>query len=261
MNLKKTLKRRLPKSLVTALQRFRYARKIGAVQAADDKDFMGLSLLVGAGEAVVDVGANMGYFTKFLSTLVGSSGIVYSIEPVPESFQLLQYITEKLELPNVHLVNCAVSDRNDVVTMEIPHAGDGEENLFEARITPTALPSSARTLLVTTRTLDSLIPWKERPVSFIKCDVEGHELACLKGATALMELVRPFWLLEIWGDLDEAGSPAVATVEFLRTYGYRPYLFDGFLFHPREKGEQDVNYFFFADAHVERFRRLLKGTA
>jgi FkbM family methyltransferase len=260
--LKRTLKRRLPRSVVIFIQRSRFARKIGKLTAADDKDFLGLSRFVAPGETVVDIGANMGHFTKFLSSHVGSQGIVYSIEPIPESYQLLRYITKKLNLANVKLFDCAVSDRNDVVTMEVPLTASGEENLYEARITPNAGGAhSSRTLTVTTRTIDSLIPWKEHPVSFIKCDVEGHELPCLKGSVSLMEHNRPSWLIEIWGDLDEPGSPAVATVEFLRTFGYRPFIFDGSSFHPRKKGEKDVNYFFFTEKHCERYGQLLTRDA
>src|SRR5439155_9258522 len=97
-----------------------------------------------------------------------------------------------------------------------------EENLFEARIAGgvSAVSSGSRTVSVSTRTLDSLIPWEERKITFVKCDVEGHELECLRGAESILKHSKPSWLIEIWGDLDEEGSRAMKTVRYLEKFGY-----------------------------------------
>lgn len=42
------------------------------------------------GEVTVDVGANIGLFSVFMGHLVGDGGRVYSYEPVPETYELLQ---------------------------------------------------------------------------------------------------------------------------------------------------------------------------
>ena len=48
------------------------------------------------GMIALDIGANVGYYTRLLSTLVGSSGHVLAFEPHPRSFTLLRQNTAKL---------------------------------------------------------------------------------------------------------------------------------------------------------------------
>jgi hypothetical protein len=40
-------------------------------------------------------------------------------------------------------------------------------------------------------------------VTFIKCDVEGHELAVVSGGKKFFERSKPAWLMEVGGDPDE----------------------------------------------------------
>ncbi|MBI1806207.1 MAG: FkbM family methyltransferase [Ignavibacteria bacterium] len=250
MGLKTVLKRRLPKAAVTAIKKIRYARKISSVNEESEVDFRAIKYLVSRGNHVIDLGANMGFYTKYLSDLVGPTGKVYSIEPIPSSFGLLNYIVQKLHLQNVHLFNYAISSSAGEVRMEVPVLDSGEENLFEAKITPNQSTSTARTVIVPSRTLDSIISLEKRKIAFIKCDVEGHELECLKGAVSIIQHSKPSWLVEIWGDLDEQDSKAHQTVEFFSQLGYFSYWFDGIHFQKRQQGERSVNYFFLTADHL-----------
>ena len=62
---------------------------------------------------------------------------------------------------------------------------------------------------VNARSLDSLFQSLARPVSFVKCDVEGHELTVFNGARRFFETQKPALLMEIAGRLEEEGSPAM----------------------------------------------------
>jgi len=58
-------------------------RVLKALTDASELDFKVVKTLVAPGDSVVDIGANIGVYTKYLSDLLGNQGRVYSIEPVP----------------------------------------------------------------------------------------------------------------------------------------------------------------------------------
>src|SRR3954471_15548180 len=77
-----------------------------------------LSLLhqyIQRGDVVLDIGANIGFYTKILSELVGSTGKVYAFEPDKTNFSYLKKNTANLN--NVMLINKAVSDSTGKITL------------------------------------------------------------------------------------------------------------------------------------------------
>jgi hypothetical protein len=124
----------------------------------------------------------------------------------------------------------AVSEFDGEARMTIPQYANGGTNLFQARISKTGA------IAVKTVRLDTIVSGLNP--SFIKCDVEGHELACIQGATDVIRLHRPVWLIEVW-------SPE--TFDIMYSFGYAAYKFDGQAFS-KYSGKQEVsNYFFLPD--------------
>ncbi|PYI62703.1 MAG: hypothetical protein DMF07_12760 [Verrucomicrobia bacterium] len=62
------------------------------------------------GAVVVDVGANIGIYSEFLSRCVGPTGLVHSFEPSPDNFRRLRVATRNLS--NVRLSQAAVGERS-----------------------------------------------------------------------------------------------------------------------------------------------------
>jgi FkbM family methyltransferase len=246
--IKRTLKRVLPPGLVQRIKMVRHARRIGMVAVADEVDFRPLGALVGQGDTVIDVGANMGYYTTYLARLVGDRGCVLSVEPVPGTLAILRYVVKRLGLGNVRVIDRAVSDARRSVTMEIPRFPDGERNIFEARIVAGAAADS-ESVRVETTTLDALAEGLD--VALVKVDVEGHELPALRGAAGLLSGGKPAWLIEVWGDPDLPGTQAHETFALMAASGYDAYWFDGAALRRRSAGETSVNYFFLT---AEQFR-------
>jgi hypothetical protein len=85
---------------------------------------------------------------------------------------------------------------------------------------------------------------------FIKCDVEGHELACVKGAIRVIRRSRPAWLIEVSGNPDEWTSTAYQVFKLLGEAGYEAYWFDGKRVAKRYAGDQSINYFFLRVEHL-----------
>ena len=128
---------------------------------------------------VLDIGANMGYFSVLLSEKVGARGEVQAFEPNPQILELLKLNIESRK--NIILNTVALSNTNGSQTLFGPknyNENRGLASLSEA--------SGVAIATVPLCTLDSL---KLKP-SLIKMDVEGHELKVLEGGVETLKTVQ-----------------------------------------------------------------------
>lgn len=147
-----------------------------------------LRVMVDPLRAAVDVGANVG---KYSFRLSGLSPEVYSFEPHPSLARKLRHALPK----NVVVQAVAVSDAPGVAQLKFPII-NGERSLALASIENGSFSNSVmrvETVVVPTARLDDLVA---KPVGFIKIDVEGHELAVLRGAIGILNKWRPTVLVE-----------------------------------------------------------------
>ena len=223
--LKQTLLRFLPAGVVHAIRKAYYP----GVVARFDESRWPLSLvvkwLVKPGDRVVDAGANIGYVTAMLARWVGSAGQVFSFEPVPETYDFLRHNMASLRLAQVKLFNCALSATDGEAVMSVPRYEAGYENPYEAKIVggADAAPEDGRRVAVKMRRLDSALSNERESLSFLKIDVEGHELDLLRGADALIERWNPAMVIEIGEDTVRARQ----LNELLRQKGYSCFLWSG----------------------------------
>lgn len=223
-----------------------------------ERDLAIVKRLVHSGDFVVDVGANFGLYTVFLSRLVGNQGAVYSIEPIPFTFEVISSTIKRLSLVNVNLFNYALSNKDGTGLMEVPTYDSGGENFYQARIPASHLGNtSLRHVKVGLKKLDSIFSEHLKKITFIKIDVEGHELPVVEGAMSLIGRSRPAMLIEISGNLDEPQSSAAVLVDHLSGQGYSVYWYDGVKLKPRAPGDKSVNYFFLTQ---DQFCSVTKGT-
>jgi FkbM family methyltransferase len=239
----------IPDGLVTPLRRMRHRRVVAHMTAAEEPDLAVLPALLSPGDHAVDLGANIGVYTRHMSEIVGPGGLVVSVEPIPLTFETLK--SQRLRLDNVVWENCAVSAKPGSVRMATPSYPKGGPNYYQSRVIEGSAGQEG--IDVPAKTVDSLVE-DRGPISFIKCDVEGHELASLEGATDTLTRWRPAWLIEVSGNPDEPGSDAARCLEILAGHEYGCYwLSDGSL-RARQPGDESVNYFFLAEHHVQLCR-------
>jgi len=179
------------------------------------------------GMRVVDVGAHLGYEALLASVLVGESGRVVSFEP---QFDIARWMSRSLaSFRHARVVRAAVGDACG--TAEFAEL-DVRRSALSGLITDDANHEQGRKIRVPVTTLDQAVEADERPVDFLKCDVEGGELAVLRGARGLLERDRPLIVLEA-GMLGDAktGSRTAALTALLTPLGYRgmSFEFDGAL--------------------------------
>jgi FkbM family methyltransferase len=190
----------LPDSILQPLRVWHHGRVLRSFPDTDEPDLAVVRELVQRGTIAVDLGANFGMYTKVLSDLVGPTGTVISVEPVPQTFDALSRNIRSLGMGNVSCVNVAISDSDGDVVMELPNYDTGGINFYQATVVAAAdktVVDSRQHVLVPALRLDTLVAGKGT-VGFVKCDVEGHELACLSGAETVLNSHCPAWLVEVW---------------------------------------------------------------
>ena len=168
----------------------------------------------------VDIGAALGAYTWPLSRLC--VGCV-AFEPNPDQ---ARYLGRALG-GKARVENLALSDHDGEVELVIP-LGRGNDQAGLATIAPGAWLDGkpVRRVKVAMRRLDG---FAIAPVGFIKLDVEGHELAVLKGARLLLARDRPTLLVELE---ERFGEGSIARVrDFLMLLGYRGLYLDGKRLH------------------------------
>ncbi|HBO10538.1 MAG: Methyltransferase FkbM [Microgenomates group bacterium GW2011_GWC1_46_16] len=122
----------------------------------------------------VDIGANVGYFTKQLAELVGNKGRVIGFEPCETNWK---YLTKNVAgHKNVVIVQVALSDTDGLHRFSEDRANPGENGL-----------SRRGNLRVKTMTMDGWMKAKRiQKINLIKIDVEGAEVMVLKGAKTMI---------------------------------------------------------------------------
>lgn len=163
-----------------------------------------MSSMLHPGEAMFDVGANVGYYTLLASHKVGPSGCVVAFEPFPANVRLIKRHLRLNRVRNVSVHQVAVSDREGRARFA-PNASNAMGKLSDAGSIDVAMVS-----------LDSVVTTASLPdPTLLKIDVEGAELGVLRGAAKLLDRARPSILLATHG-----ANVHQQCCDFLRGAGY-----------------------------------------
>jgi FkbM family methyltransferase len=171
-----------------------------------------------AGMTVVDVGANLGYYSLLASRLVGPSGRVVALEPNSENCRLLLSSLRLNDITNVQLLPVAA----DVATgwaYYSTHVGSNGGLIEDGDLL--AHPGT----VVPTFRLDELV---DGTVGFLKMDVEGAEGRVVRGATRLIERDRPIVTTELKDEMLRrvSGTTMADYLGYFEDLGYRPSLLE-----------------------------------
>lgn len=139
----------------------------------------------------VDIGANYGIYTAFLAQFCNQ---VIACEPVPLSFKILNDQLKKFETDNVQSHQVALSDKEETRNIYIPVI-DGTTNYYRAGF-EAGSKQNGYSVDVTCTTLDNLLN-QINECTFIKLDVEGHELPVIRGGKQVLKNFYPCLLIEM----------------------------------------------------------------
>jgi FkbM family methyltransferase len=168
------------------------------------------------GQVVLDIGANIGYYTLLAARLVGPKGKVYAFEPDPVNFQLLRKNVEANGYGNVILVNKAVSNKTKATRLYLNETNKGDHRLYDSG-------DGRRSIAVEVVALDRFFKQLDKKVHFIKMDIQGAEAAALEGMKGLIRANRALKLVMEFepSNLRRFGSDPQKVLQTLKKAGFR----------------------------------------
>ena len=171
------------------------------------------------GMVAVDAGANEGWFSTFMARRVGPDGLVLAVEPSQRERTRLVRNLSINGMGNVHVASEGLGAGAGHAVLHIADPEHNGQNTLGRFVYEGV--RSAGDVEIKLQRLDELAGQLGRRIDLIKIDVEGAELAVLRGAEQILKESKPVILFEL---LDAAlraqGSSACEVLEFLKQRGF-----------------------------------------
>lgn len=206
----------------------------------DKGDFLGLSIngvyeefetklvkkIIKKGDTVLDLGANIGYYTLIFAKLVGAYGKVFAFEPEPNNFALLKKNIETNGYTNVILVQKAVSNKSGKIKLYLADKNLGDHRIFDSQDT-------RKSIEVDVITLDEYFSDPSITINFIKMDVQGVEALVMKGTSLLLQRTNDLTMMVEFAPylMKRAGTVPKEYLKLLLENGFK-------IFHINAKNHQ-----------------------
>jgi FkbM family methyltransferase len=190
------------------------ARALWRDRHAYDRDLAFYRRYLRSGDAVVDVGANIGLATLVAAKIVGPTGRIIAVEPHPRTFEYLRDNVQLNGLTDVVWLYCAALGEREGQHRIVEFPGDDSQNHLGV-----GGQSGIRVAVVP---LDGLLP-PEGPTALLKLDVEGYEKFVLDGANRTLATTGCVYFESWERHFARYGYTGRDLLDGLRVRGFRVY--------------------------------------
>jgi len=184
--------------------------------------------LLRPGMTVADIGANIGYFSLLMASLVGPEGEVHAFEPYSGYLQRMQLSLAANSFTNIHLNEYALSSKQEHhelykgLASARMHRWSHENPVFNKVNDQVVVPCI---------TFDEYAGKNLKRLDVMRIGVDGFEMSVLEGARRSIDKYHPIIVIELYEQaLKDAGTGAAEMLELFRCSNYLPYSEDSRLF-------------------------------
>lgn len=202
-----------------------------------------LKQIIKQGYNCIDIGANLGYYSFFISKYCGEKGKIIAVEPINLFVEIWKKNMKKSQYNNYELLQFALGESHGYVNMSTPLI-NGVLHHGMTRISETKEDNSAMMNQVEMRNPDELFKDMGN-VDFIKIDIEGYEGVVLTNMQKLIKKHKPIIQAEL-----SVEQNRLEVIKLLGTLDYKAYrLQSGKLlsFKDNELIEWRGDFYFFVD--------------
>ena len=166
------------KMFLNSLEAFRLALNDYDVREQFETDYF--KSQIKSGMTVLDLGANIGFYTLIFADLVGKDGRVFAFEPEPNNFSSLEKNVKLNRFKNVTLVRKAVSNKTGDIKLFLSKSM-GRHTIYN-------MQNVRKIIKIESVALDDFFKKYPKGIDFIKMDIEGAEYAALLGMPSILKI-------------------------------------------------------------------------
>lgn len=206
--------------------------------------------LIREDDIVVDIGANLGYFSKVFARC-NRLGKLYALEPIPDFYQRLKHLLRSFN--QVEVIHAALGAKDGILPMVMP---------VQRGVLRTGLPhiiseaeAKQHANVQRVKVLEAQAFFHGLPkVDYIKCDVEGYEWTIFSTLTQELNRLRPCVQIEISEQFVSSFCALFEDLDYVQ-FG----IYDGKLLHEQGKQRETSDFLFIprekADDILANFNR------
>jgi len=174
-----------------------------------------------AGDVILDIGANIGYYSLIFCQRVGTQGHVYAFEPEAQNIEFLQHNIALNQFDNIDIIPKGVANHTGTSTLHLCPDNSGMHRAY-----PSIL--CQQTVEIALTRLDDYFAANMPPIDWIKMDIEGFEYQALLGMEKLIKAQKHLKILTEFSPaaMKEAGNDACDYLKLLQAWGFQLYSID-----------------------------------
>jgi len=144
------------------------------------------------GDVVLDIGANIGYYTLIAAQPVGENGKIFAFEPDPANFALLQQNVKAFGYQNIIVVQNAVTSKTGKLKLYLAKDSKADHRIYDSQ-------GDREFIYVEVVKLDDYFKNFDGKIDIIKMDIQGAEMGAIEGMRLLLhknkelKLFTEFW--------------------------------------------------------------------
>ncbi len=205
-----------------------------------------LSSIITKGMKVVDVGAQIGYYSLLFSKWIGKTGKVFCFEPDPDNYRLLKRNIEANQARNIIPIQKAISNYNGKTILFQSNDNKGDHRIIDFYVFDK--DNKRKKFEVECITLDSVFA-TEQKLDFIKMDIQGAEMLAFDGMTELLHRNSSISLLiEFWPfAIEKSGYSPTELIERIHQFEFDIFFFENDKKQPFPNDHQIISNYLSTD--------------